>query len=132
MMFIFSWVRGSVPRVRYDQMMSLGWKWLIPGSLAWIMLLALTRGAVIHEWTSPLVWVAVVVILVIAVFVVMKATETKEPRVVSKPAEVGEKFDAFAGGYPVPPMPGADRIEGVLVSATDSTDRSTTTNGADA
>lgn len=130
MMFVFSWVRAALPRVRYDQMMALGWKILIPLSLGWITLLALTRGAVIHNWSSPLVWVVVVAILAVAVYVVMRATDEKEPAMVSTPAEAGQPFDAFAGGYPVPPMPGANLIEGVLVSATDSAARST--KGADA
>ncbi|EPH07180.1 hypothetical protein HMPREF1531_00233 [Propionibacterium sp. oral taxon 192 str. F0372] len=131
MMFFFSWVRGSLPRVRYDQMMSLGWKVLIPGSLGWITLLALTRGSFIHRWTSPLVWVGVVVIMVIAVWAVFRASDEGEPAVVSVPAAAGEVFDAFADGYPVPPMPGTNLIEGVVVPASDSTARTASMNGAD-
>jgi NADH-quinone oxidoreductase subunit H len=41
--FIFMWLRGSLPRLRYDQFMKFGWKVLIPVSLIWILIVATLR-----------------------------------------------------------------------------------------
>jgi len=42
--FLFIWVRGTLPRMRYDQLMGFGWKRLIPVSLAWIILAMIAVG----------------------------------------------------------------------------------------
>ena len=42
--FLFIWLRGSLPRLRYDQFMHLGWKLLIPVSLGWIIAVATIRA----------------------------------------------------------------------------------------
>lgn len=39
-LFVFVWVRAAYPRYRYDQLMTLGWKVLLPLSLAWVVLVA--------------------------------------------------------------------------------------------
>ena len=99
---LFVWLRGTLPRFRYDQFMTLGWKWLIPISLVWVMLVATVRIARAQAWfTNPFVIgiTAVVVIALLALWWLLdREPEAEEEKVA--------RFDPFAGGYPVPPMPG--------------------------
>ena len=37
---LFCWIRAALPRYRYDQLMSLGWKTFLPISLAWLLFTA--------------------------------------------------------------------------------------------
>jgi NADH-quinone oxidoreductase subunit H len=103
-MFIFIWLRGTLPRMRYDQFMSLGWKWLIPANLVWIVAVATIRSLSLEGGIDRTYLIAGAAIA-LAVFVVLLFVGEREPQE-KEDAETAEEFDAFAGGYPVPPMPG--------------------------
>ena len=99
--FFFVWLRGTLPRMRYDQFMKLGWKVLIPISLVWIMVVASVRVLNDRYETRTVLLVglaALVVVLAIASFVPEKA----------RPAEgLDGSEDHVApreGGFPTPPM----------------------------
>ncbi|MDA2986436.1 MAG: NADH-quinone oxidoreductase subunit NuoH, partial [Actinomycetota bacterium] len=66
--FIFIWLRGTLPRMRYDQFMRFGWKILIPVSIVWIVIVSvarLMRDDVSLSTTEILITGAVVIVVLL-------------------------------------------------------------------
>jgi len=110
--FFFIWLRGSLPRLRYDQFMKLGWKVLLPISLGWIVAVATIRAISLNggfDRTYLLGAIGVIAVLFLLLFFFGKDEEEDAAESgADDGADHRDEFDAFAGGYPVPPMP--DRV----------------------
>ncbi len=105
-MFFFVWVRGTLLRFRYDQFMNFGWKILIPAALVWLVAVSVVQGVrqFAHlDLRTLLIVLAVIVVVALAVsFLVPEKKPAPEPA--KKPGP--QVLDAFADGFPVPPLPG--------------------------
>jgi len=109
--FVFIWLRGTLPRLRYDQFMKFGWKVLIPVSIVWILIVAIARylrstGGL--ESRNLLFAASAILFLVVVISYAVdllrkKSDETQSARLA---LESEQEFDPFAAGFPVPPMPG--------------------------
>jgi NADH-quinone oxidoreductase subunit H len=49
-LFVYIWMRATFPRYRYDQIMRLGWKVLIPVTLVWLTVLGFAIEFHVHPW----------------------------------------------------------------------------------
>jgi NADH-quinone oxidoreductase subunit H len=61
--FVYVWIRATLPRLRYDQLMDLGWKGLIPLSFAAFLVVAALQVAQVRDWNRALVVVVALVVL---------------------------------------------------------------------
>jgi NADH-quinone oxidoreductase subunit H len=90
--FVFIWLRGTLPRLRYDQFMKIGWKVLIPVSLVWIVAVAAVRvyraqGVDLHR---VLLGAAVVLVALVVLYLFLPE---------SRPASADDAGDFFAGDF---------------------------------
>jgi NADH-quinone oxidoreductase subunit H len=100
--FIFVWLRGTLPRLRYDQFMKFGWKVLIPVSLFWIMVVATMRVLSLRgaSRATVLICASVVVVIVLLVNIAYESSKKK----IAKAAEPGPDLPA---PFAVPALPSA-------------------------
>ncbi len=115
--FFFIWLRGSLPRLRYDQFMKLGWKYLIPISLAWIVAVATLRVAKTEGWFDSrgvLIGIAVVLAALVVLFFVGESDT-------SDTGTVDEQAAPRPGSFPTPPMPAGGPVRGAAAPLTFAT-----------
>ena len=121
LLFGFVWLRGTLPRIRYDQLMAFGWKILIPASLAWILMIATIRVWRQHGGSAPVYIVggAILGALLLLAWVGDVAAEKRRAAAAPPAAASGAASPASgtatpapatvgaeegAGGFPVPPL----------------------------
>jgi NADH-quinone oxidoreductase subunit H len=105
--FIYVWFRAALPRLRYDQLMDLGWKRLIPLTLAWLLLVA---SVVTWRWGG---------LLMLPVVLVAAALLTRANKLGSGRSEadaiipsVGRRVTTAPRLSPVHPLTSADSPQG--------------------
>jgi NADH-quinone oxidoreductase subunit H len=103
--FVFVWLRGTLPRLRYDQFMALGWKVLIPINLVWI--LAVTAIHVLRDrgwesWKATALPLAIVLLLVVVPALMM--LEGSAARRAAERAEEDEELAREVPFFPIPPL----------------------------
>jgi NADH-quinone oxidoreductase subunit H len=98
-LFLFIWLRGTLPRLRYDQFMKIGWKILVPANLTWIVLIAGLRAFRAEGGLTTqqiLVVGGIVLLILIGVSLLLPDREVRD--------EDQEAVPVTGGGYPVPPL----------------------------
>ncbi|MBO0829160.1 MAG: NADH-quinone oxidoreductase subunit NuoH [Streptosporangiales bacterium] len=105
--FVFIWLRGTLPRLRYDQFMKLGWKLLIPVALLWVVAIGAMRYAGTYG-TRPrvIVAVALIAVLIVGIWAWDRAQQRKEQREQAEDDAYYEQVedDPASAGFPVPSL----------------------------
>jgi NADH-quinone oxidoreductase subunit H len=129
-LFVFIWLRGTLPRLRYDQFMHFGWKVLVPTALVWILAVAtirtVAREADLSTGEVTLFVGVPIALLVLGGLLLASRAANKDTRLAAVEAAAGSNHptqpeaevlppagprrrptggpDRAEGGFPVPPM----------------------------
>jgi NADH-quinone oxidoreductase subunit H len=134
--FVFIWLRGTLPRLRYDQFMHFGWKRLIPLALLWIVAVATMRVArddLDFDRQTAMIAAGALLVVFLLLFLIPEGRKAEEDEAVQVAA-------TRKGGFPVPPMPSGGAVRGSArplvfasgepVTSTTQTNDRTTDRGA--
>lgn len=124
--FVFVWLRGTLPRLKYNQFMDLGWKVMIPFSLVWIVAVATVRKLTMLGYLNSPIYQSLLMTSAIFITALLFLGGQRSEKPVADYEE--GVYDPFAGGYPVPPMPGqvlpemaGDNTAGLLAEESQAT-----------
>ncbi len=99
--FVFVWLRGTLPRLRYDQFMQFGWKVLIPVSILWILVVATLR--VLSLQNAPRI--VVIAFASSVVFIIMAVNVGFESSKKKKEQAIADSDNKAAPKFAVPSLP---------------------------
>ncbi len=111
--FFFIWLRGSLPRLRYDQFMAFGWKRLIPISLVWIIAVATIRTISLDGGIDRRYLLIGIGVLAAAFLLLFLFGADEEDRDAPPPMA-----DPTPGGFPIPSLPAGGPVRGAAAPLT--------------
>jgi NADH-quinone oxidoreductase subunit H len=106
--FVFVWLRGTLPRLRYDQFMQFGWKVLVPVGLVWILFIGAfsvlrSEG---HDTAQLLLYgvLPLAVLIIVVTYLLPEGRRTDDDDEDDEPVRPGRRGPRGGATFPLPPM----------------------------